>query len=174
MSMPNNPRSLLGAKPLIADDTYVASYRKFTDILARGSDSIRNKFQQFEFQQTSEDGTYINDLLVNYVDMFYRNGTKYLSHVDFSGPEQAYTARTLACKLGAMAQYLYGNVEMTWVLTLFNEINHPTDMSVNFLVEKGLWVVNNEGLKLLNKIKNTAARTVDTYTGMPIFPGANI
>lgn len=71
-----------------------------------------------------------------------------------------------------LANYLYGNPSMAWVIMILNELNHPSEMNMDLLLS-GIKILNTQGISKLTKIINLFTR-IDTIEGDGMMYGEEV
>lgn len=73
-------------------------------------------------------------------------------------------ARHFEYKSRSIAKYLYGDTRLFYFIFVFNDIQHDSDLSYDYLINHGLKMPNISGLELLKSLNVFKAR-VETVSG---------
>ncbi len=83
-----------------------------------------------------------------------------------------YAARLFEYKSRSIAKYLYGDTRLFYFIFIFNDLNHDTDLSYDYLINHGLVMPNISGLELIDNL-NTFKNKVETIDGANSFHESN-
>lgn len=73
---------------------------------------------------------------------------RYLTKIKFDH----FQANELSEKIKSIAKHVYGDTCFYYLIMYFNNITHPSELSVNYLMNNGLVVLNGTGLNKLNEV----------------------
>lgn len=136
------------------DDSNLVNQIKTLDDLLDYFKDVKTKGALSSFEVISKSGN-IKNRLKDYLD-FLQDGV-YL--VTLNRDE----ALRFFGRPNFLANYLYGNPAMAWVLLILNELNHPSEMNMDLLLS-GIKILNRDGINKLTKIVNLFKR-IDTIEG---------
>lgn len=55
-------------------------------------------------------------------------------------------------RIYTLAQHLYGDPNLFYIIYYFNDIQHPSDLTRERLVTEGIWALNTHGIDTLRKV----------------------
>lgn len=145
------------------DDTNLISPIKTLDELLDYFKDVKSKGSLASFEVISKNGN-IKNRLKDYLDFLQDN----IYLVTLSRDE----ALRFYGRPNFLANYLYGNPAMAWILLILNELNHPSEMNMDLLLN-GIKILNREGIRKLDKILKLFDR-VDTIEGTGSMYGEEI
>lgn len=147
------------ADPILSGENLGKEPVRLQDFITRVEQPGR--YSVFRFECSSPEGD-IQNILNDYYGYLY-NGN-FLHRLRFD----QYAVHHFAFKPNSIAKWLYGDTNMAYTLFLFNDIQHESDLTPQFLESEGLLVLNKEGLRALDKILTFKER-VETEIGYAAF-----
>lgn len=140
----NSARAMLQSNIINNPYKKINTWRTLDEYLS-DTESKRVDLSKFEIK-LNEDGS----LAKNILNRFYLSldDPKYLVKLKFDFTQ----ANEFSEKLKSIAKHIYGDTSFFYIIMYFNNINHPSELSSNFLMKNGLVVLNETGLNKLNEI----------------------
>lgn len=141
----NSARAMLQSKLIPNEFAKKRTWRTLDEYLS-DTEQSRIDLSKFEIKMgRNEDSD-----LKNIINRFFLSldDPKYLITIKFD----YYQANEFSEKIKSLAYHIYGDTRFFYIIMFFNNINHPSELSLNFLMENGLVVLNETGLEKLNSI----------------------
>lgn len=119
------------------------------------------EYNLFQFDAYASDGT-VHNILNEFYSWLVGN-PQFFDRLVFD----KYTSVYFEFKPKSIAKYIYGNTELYYIITLFNDIQHPSDLTRQYLKTQGLMYLNMTGMKALHDIiifkRYVEANTTDAF-----------
>lgn len=142
-------------------ENYGRNIRTFTDLAEKYNSLTRYALERYE---SSNKIGLKHNVLIKYLWAIYDN-PDYITNYRLN----IYLANECEFKSKSLAKVLYGDTEMYWIILMLNDISHESELSKDMLMNKGVMVLNGNGLTYLTKLLNFKMRkevqnSIDIFT----------
>lgn len=146
--------------PLIVNENMSEEPESLLDILNKPNNLHKHSFYQFQTPRVNG----ITQNTLNRYMPYLIDKNECFDLLKFKPTE----ARFFEYKTRSLSKYLYGTTDLYFIIKLFNDIQHDSELSYNFLTETGIRVLNSAGLKVLDDLLRFQQR-VETVDGDDAF-----
>lgn len=127
--------------PFITDDGKNDPPKSFRELIEK--DNNLSKYNIMQFEATNDTGN-VQNIINRYVSWLAQFTTK----VEFD----IYTASHMSERPFQLARYFYGDENLFWIIMVFNNIDHPSTLTKDYLMTNGLVVLTARGIEMLRQI----------------------
>lgn len=140
----NSARAMLQSNIVSNQYATTTKWKNLSEFL---NDNTKSRLGLENFEITlNDDGSLMENILNRfYLSLDYES---YLLKIKFDH----YQANEFSEKVKSLAKHIYGDTKLYYIIMYFNNINHPSELSSNYLMNNGLIVLNETGLDKLNEI----------------------
>lgn len=127
--------------PFITEDGKTAAPRNFKELIEK--DKYLSKYNVMQFEASNEYGD-IQNIINRYVT--------WLAQFTVRVEIDVVTASHFSERPMQLARYFYGDENLFWVIMVFNNIEHPSSITKDWLMTNGIVALNARGIEMLRQI----------------------
>mgnify|MGYP003397993786 FL=1 len=156
-----DPRKYLKGTPLISSNEIKEEISTLAELL-NTNENLDSTMNEYKFESMSKEDAFDYVNIFNEYVVFFDNSS-YVSNIKLTDPQIV----LFAYKPKSLSKFLYGNNDLYFIFFQFNNnLKHASDLSVDYLKNNHLRVLNNEGIKKLKELYNFMLRKQTSTIGL--------